>query len=76
MPGGKLMQAVNYLELVLIELEYAAADCDHRKKSTSSASDRAELEALLSKIKGIKLIIQYALDNMQTKSDIDLPMAV
>ena len=60
------MQAINDLELVLIELEYAAADYSHRQASTSDPLERADLEALLPKIRVATLAIRIALDKMQT----------
>ena len=69
------MKAIKYQELVLIELEYAAADCVHHKTSTSDPSERADLEALLAKIRAARLAAQFALDSMQTSSDRDVPQA-
>ena len=60
------MQAINDLELVLIELEYAAADYSHRRASTSDPLERADLETLLPKIRVATLAIRIALDKMQT----------
>jgi len=65
------MQAIDYLKLGLIELQYAAADCSQRKASTSDPLERADMEALLSKITMARLAVQFALDNMRTSSDRD-----
>jgi hypothetical protein len=62
------MQDINFLELALIDLEYAAADCSHRKTTTSVQSECVDLEALLHKIMTAKLAVKYALDTLQTPS--------
>ena len=67
------IQAINNLELVLIELEYAAADYSHRKASTPDPLERADLEALLPKIRVATLAIRIALDKMQTPPDGEAP---
>jgi hypothetical protein len=67
------MQAINDLELVLIELEYAAADYSHRQASTSDPLERADLEALLPKIRVATLAIRIALDGMQTSPGGEAP---
>jgi hypothetical protein len=74
--GAKLMQAINYLELVLIELEYAAADCLYRETSASDPSEQVDLDELLPKIRAAKVTVLYALDSMQGPSDRGLPQAV
>ena len=69
------MQAINDLELVLIELEYAAADYSHRQASTSDPLERADLEALLYKIVTAKRVVKYALDSIQIPSEGDMVRA-
>jgi hypothetical protein len=61
-----LMQAIKYMELVLIELDYAVADCFYRKTGSQNPLERVRLEALLQKIRAAKVAAQYALDNMET----------
>jgi hypothetical protein len=60
----------NYLELALIELEYAAADCSHRKAVASDPSERVDQEALLPKIMAAKRAVKYALDSTPSYRDV------
>ena len=69
------MQEINFLELALIDLEYAAADCSHRKTSTSVPSEWVDLEALLNKIITAKVAVKYALDTLQTPAYRDVARA-
>ena len=63
------------LERILIDLEYAAADCYDRKTSASDRLERADMETLLPKLMAAKLAVQLALDSMQTPSDREIPRA-
>jgi hypothetical protein len=74
-PRAKLMQDMNFLELALIDLEYAAADCSHRKTSTSVPSECVDLEALLHKIMTAKVAVKYALDTLRTPAYRDVARA-
>jgi hypothetical protein len=60
------MKVINDLELVLIELEYSAADCLYRKISTSDPSEQANSKALLPKLKTARLAVRFALDSMRS----------
>jgi hypothetical protein len=60
------MRAINDLELVLIELQYAAADNLHCKATTSDPLELADLGAELPKIRAAMLAVKFALDSMQT----------
>ena len=63
------------LERILIDLEYAAADCYGRKTSASDHLERADIEILLPKLRAAKLAVQLALDSMQTPSDREISRA-
>jgi hypothetical protein len=69
------MKSIDYMELGLIELEYAAADCLYKKDSAADPSERVEIDALLARIKAAKVAILYALDSMSSSSDRGLPQA-
>jgi PAS domain S-box-containing protein len=57
-----LVQAVDNLELALIDLEYAASDFSRGQTSFSDPLERADLEALLPKISAANRMVQLALD--------------
>jgi PAS domain S-box-containing protein len=63
-----LAQAVDNLELALIDLEYATADFSRGQAPFSDHSERADLEALLPKISATNRRIQLALDGFSAKS--------
>jgi PAS domain S-box-containing protein len=63
-----LAQAVDNLELALIDLEYAASDFSQGRASFSYLSERADLEALLPKISAANRMVQLALDGFSARS--------
>jgi hypothetical protein len=63
-----LVQAVDNLELALIDLEYAAADSSRGRTSFSDPLERADLEALLPKISAANRMVQLALDGFSARS--------
>jgi hypothetical protein len=56
------MQVFDSLEIALIDLEYAAADCSYYGASASDPSERANSEALRAEIMSAKQKVQLALD--------------
>ena len=63
-----LGQAVDNLELALIDLEYAASDFSAGQTSFSDPLERADLEALLPKISSANRMVQLALDGFGARS--------
>jgi hypothetical protein len=63
-----LVQAVDNLELALIDLEYATADFSRGRAAFSGPLERADLEALLPKISAANRMVQLALDGFSARS--------
>jgi PAS domain S-box-containing protein len=63
-----LVQAVDNLELALIDLDYATADFSRGQASLSDPLERGDLEALLPKISAAKRMVQLALDGRGARS--------
>jgi PAS domain S-box-containing protein len=63
-----LVQAVDNLEVALIDLENAASDFSRGQTSFSAPLERADLEALLPKISAANRMVQLALDGFGARS--------
>src|SRR5277367_2432912 len=57
------------VELVLIELQYTAADFSERRQSTSDPLERAALDILLLNIRMAMVAIEFALEAIRIPSD-------
>jgi CheY-like chemotaxis protein len=62
------VQAVDDLELALIDLKYAAVDFTGRRESSSDHLERADLQALLPRISTANRAVQLALEALGTTS--------
>jgi len=74
------MQAIDYLQLALIDLGYAEADLSDAQASTSDFEEQVDLIRMLSEIRGATLAVRLALGilgpqayrrDAQLQSDID-----
>ena len=74
------MQAIDYLQLALIDLGYAEADLSDAQASTSDFEEQADLIGRLSKIRGAILAVRLALGTLgpevhprdaQSRGDVD-----
>jgi HPt (histidine-containing phosphotransfer) domain-containing protein len=63
-----LVQAVDNLELALIDLEYAASDFSRGQAALFDPLERSDLEALLPKISAANRMVQLALDGFSARS--------
>ena len=62
------MQAIDYLQLALIDLGYAEADLSDAQASTSDFEVQADLIGKLSKIRGAILGVRLALGTLGPKA--------
>jgi hypothetical protein len=69
------MHTIDRLEQVLIELAYEAADCSDGKPLTSDPLELARMKASLQKLRSARIAVQFALDSMQTPSDLEMSRA-